>query len=85
MRKILFALFVIGAVVFSSCEKDQSLKPEVEEKINGVESKILCTGCGAGWDLNGVDNVVGTEADQITKLDSILNSKMPIRPMTRNN
>lgn len=80
MKRILAVFFVLGIVVFNSCKKDQLLNPEVNNKINGADSKILCTGCGGGWDLNGVENFDGAKGNHSSKVDSILNLRTPSMP-----
>jgi hypothetical protein len=50
MKKVLLALVVLGALSFSSCKKDELVKPKVTKVADGGGSKEVCHECGGSWD-----------------------------------
>ncbi|MFA6946222.1 MAG: hypothetical protein WC220_09995 [Pedobacter sp.] len=87
MKKKVSILFIIGAVGFSSCKKEELIPSNNKKLINGIE-KQLCTGCGGGsWDIQGEGS--STEASTLklspTDSTSVKNSRKPVTPIGRNN
>jgi hypothetical protein len=54
MKKVLLTIAVLGTILLSACEKDETLAPAETAKIK-ADKGILCRGC-ADWDLSKTGN-----------------------------
>lgn len=54
MKKVLLTIAILGTIIFSGCEKDDTLVP-AETTLLKADKGVSCRGCGQ-WDIAGTGN-----------------------------
>ena len=86
MKTKFLGIFILSAVLVSSCEKDQSVLPVQERQtIKDSDAQILCNRCGGDWDINGSDSSTEEAGFRIIESDTTSAISLPKKPANQRN